>query len=171
MKKSLLNLQDALAYLLNQFYDAEKKLQQTVADCTVHISSPALRKEIETYAERSNDKIAKLERSFNYLMEEPEPHHSGAMDKMLENVFQSITHTSESLRDAMIIHCFQQICHHKIAGYGTARAMALEMELEVVGDLLTEILVWEKEADRALTRIALSEANLKAAKPKDLINT
>lgn len=166
-----MNLQDALAYLLNQFYDAEKKLQSTIVDCSVHITSPALRKELEKYAERSNDKITKLERTFNYLMEEPDPHHNGAMDKLLENIFQTITHTSESVRDAMIINCFQQICHHKIAGYGTARAMALEMELEVVGDLLTEMLVWEKETDRALTHIALSETNLKAAKPSDLINT
>jgi ferritin-like metal-binding protein YciE len=171
MKKSLLTLQDALAHLLNEFYAAEQKIQQTVSDCSMHISSPALKREIEKYGESSQDKITKLERCFNYLMEEPRPHDNEAMNIMLENVFQTITHTSESLRDAMIIHCFQQVCHLQIAGYGTARAMALEMELEVVGDLLTEILVWEKETDRTLTRIALSETNLKAAEPKNLINT
>ncbi len=171
MKKSLQNLRDALACRSNQFYDTEMKIQQTIADCLVHISSPTLRQEIEKYSERSNDKVTKLERTFNYLMQEPEPHTDAAMEKMLEEIFQMVTHTSENLRDVMIINCFQNICHHKIAGFGTARAMALEMELEVVGDLFTDMLVWEKEADRALTRIALSETNLKAAAPGDLINS
>lgn len=170
MKKSLQNLRDALTCLSNQFYQTETKLQETIAGCLDHISSPLLRQEIEKYGESSNDKITKLERTFNYLMQEPEPQCDEAMEKMLENVFQVITHTSDTLRDAMIVNSFQQICHHKIAGFGTARAMALEMELEVVGDLFTDMLLWEKEADRALTCIALSETNLKAAQPGDLIN-
>lgn len=168
MKKSLQNLQDALAYLVNQLYDTEKKVLQTIGDAKVHIASPVLRQEIEKYAESSNDKLTKLERIFNYLMEEPHVPHNEVVDHLMEGVFQMITHTSDAVRDVMIISCFQHICHNKIAGYGTARSMALELELETVGDLLSEIVCWEKETDRVLTRIALLETNLKAAEPSIL---
>jgi ferritin-like metal-binding protein YciE len=169
MKKSLVNLQDALAYLVTRLYNAERKSQKVIEDCSVHITSLKLKKEIQKYRESTSDKLTKLERVFNYLMQEPEHQDNEVMDKMLEDLYQTITHTSDALRDAMIISCLQQINHYKIAGYGTARAMALELELETVGDLFTDILRWEKQSDRAFTHIALGETNLKAAQPSELI--
>ncbi len=166
MKKSLVNLQDALAYRLNGLYDVEKKLQESIPDCLHHVGSPALLNEMQKYADSTRDKVTKLERVFNYLMEEPEIHPDEVMEKMIEDVYELVTHAAEPLRDALIISCLQNINHYKISGYGTARAMAMQLEFEKASELLNEILTWEKEMDQRLTLLAMEEVNVKAAEPK-----
>ena len=48
----------------------------------------------------------------------------------------------------------QRIEHYEIAGYGTAKAWAEELDLEDVVDLLDKTLDEEAEADEKLTAIA-----------------
>ena len=82
---------------------------------------------------------------------------------MLEETHDMLEYAStNSIRDAVMIGCIQTINHYKIAGYGTALAFAVDVKLNTVSDLLHEILEWEKETDRMLTKIALKEVNEKA---------
>ena len=62
----------------------------------------------------------------------------------------------------MLIGNLQAINHYKISTYGTAKAFATLLELQKVVDLLQEMLEWEKETDRAFTKIAMKEVNEKA---------
>ena len=165
MKKALSNLQEALGYQLKNLYDAEKKIQKALPECSEKATNPNLRNELKAYLESTFDKISKLERVFNYLMDSPTGRENLIMDKMLEDSRHILkVASSDPLRDVLIASCFQNIIHYKIAGYGSAHAMAMELELRTVTDLLHEVLMWEKQSDQTLTAIAVKELNVKATK-------
>lgn len=165
MKKGLSNLQEALGYQLKNLYDAEKKIQKALPECSEKATNPSLQKELKAYLECTFDKISKLERVFNYLVDSPTGRENLIMDKMLEDTHHILkVASSDPLRDVLITSCFQNIIHYKIAGYGSTHAMAMELDLRTVTDLLHEVLMWEKQSDQALTAIALKELYLKASK-------
>lgn len=164
MKTTLNNLNETLAYLLEGMYDAEKKLLKVVPDCLHLVTSRALKSEIKKYVESAADKRIKLKRIFSYLLAGPFGRKNKVIDRMLKEAGNILKFTSSpEVKDAMLIGCLQAINHHKISAYGTAKAFSVELELQAVTDLLTEVLEWEKETDQALTKIALKEVNGKAA--------
>jgi ferritin-like metal-binding protein YciE len=58
------------------------------------------------------------------------------------------------LRDLAIIGAAQRVEHYEIAGYGTARTLAEEMDHQDAADLLQETLDEEDQADETLTEVA-----------------
>jgi ferritin-like metal-binding protein YciE len=64
-----------------------------------------------------------------------------------------------SLRDAALIASAQKIQHYEIAAYGTAAALAGQLDLRDDQYLLHKSLEEEKEADMMLTRLAKAEVN------------
>jgi ferritin-like metal-binding protein YciE len=163
MKKIFLNLKEALIYQLKGLYDAEKKLQKKVLECTNKVTSATLKDEIKKYVNGTNTNIAKLERVFSDLSEDPTTRDNMIIDKMLEDLQHMLKYAaSDQLRDVLIISCIQNINHFKISGYGTACALALELELETISGTLHQMLSWEKQTDRILSKIAMEEVNAKA---------
>jgi ferritin-like metal-binding protein YciE len=63
------------------------------------------------------------------------------------------------LRDAAIIASAQKIEHYEIAAYGTAAALAGQLNLRDDQQILHQILGEEKAADVALTELAKKEVN------------
>lgn len=163
MRPALKTLHEALAYQLEGLYDAEKKLQKAIPNCLGKITASSLKSEMEKYLGSAADKRTKLKRIFSYLLVDRFGKKNKVIETMLEETHDILEYTStNSIRDAVMIGCVQTINHYKIAGYGTALAFAMELKLNTVSDLLHEILEWEKETDRTLTKIALKEVNEKA---------
>ncbi|MGK7389944.1 MAG: ferritin-like domain-containing protein [Candidatus Cyclobacteriaceae bacterium M2_1C_046] len=164
MKNSIDNLHEALVFLVNRMYDAERKLQKSLPRCLNHATTNTLVYEIKKYNESSDDKLTKLERVFNYLMVEPTEINNKPFDILLEDL-DKISHlsSSEFIKDTLIISCLQNLIHYKISVYGAARTYASELELETPADLLREILEWEKEKDKILTKLAVTKVNIKDA--------
>jgi ferritin-like metal-binding protein YciE len=75
---------------------------------------------------------------------------------------------SEEVMDAAIIAAAQKIEHYEISSYGTARAYALQLQLNDVAKLLETTLNEEYDADDSLTTLALSDVNLEAEISADL---
>lgn len=71
---------------------------------------------------------------------------------------------SNEVMDAAIIAAAQKIEHYEISSYGTARAYALQLQLNDVAKLLETTLQEEYDADDSLTVLALSDVNLEAEK-------
>jgi ferritin-like metal-binding protein YciE len=69
---------------------------------------------------------------------------------------------SEDVLDAGLIATAQRIEHYEIAVYGTLRTYAEQMGLDEDADLLQETLDEEKEADKALSELAIECVNLEA---------
>ncbi len=64
--------------------------------------------------------------------------------------------------DAGLIHTAQAVEHYEIARYGNLKTWAKQLGLEKAVLLLEQTLQEEGAADKALTKIALSAANIKA---------
>jgi ferritin-like metal-binding protein YciE len=54
----------------------------------------------------------------------------------------------------LLIAAAQRIEHYEIAGYGTAKTLAAQLELRDASDILDETLSEEGKADKLLTKIA-----------------
>jgi ferritin-like metal-binding protein YciE len=62
--------------------------------------------------------------------------------------------TEEPLTDLAIIAAAQRVEHYEISGYGSARAIAMQLGNETVASLLEETSEEEKAADTKLNEIA-----------------
>jgi ferritin-like metal-binding protein YciE len=69
---------------------------------------------------------------------------------------------SDEVMNAAIIAAAQKIEHYEISSYGTARAYALQLQLNDVAKLLEATLKEEYDANDSLTVLALSDVNLTA---------
>jgi ferritin-like metal-binding protein YciE len=67
------------------------------------------------------------------------------------------------LRDAGLIASAQKLEHYEIAAYGTAAALAGQLELRDDQRMLHDSLEEERKADAALTKLAKGEVNQDAA--------
>lgn len=157
-KKYLNTLNDALAFQLNNMYYAEQKLGPEIALCCRFTDFIHLQSEMDKYIEQSSYKMSKLERIFNYLMEEPGGQPNPIIDKMLEDTHAVLRMAgSARLRDVMLTSSLLAINHYKTGVYSCAQLIALELEIETVSDLLAEIVHWEKDTHKSLSRIALEK--------------
>lgn len=169
MQPAISNLTEALAYQLNDLYDAEKKLQEAIPSCLDKVKSPSLKQELKQYGESCRDKLAKLERVYNYLMKEPGDNRSKVMDKLIENTKGMLASSmTNEMKDVMLTACLHTINHYKIAGYSTALIFAEQLELDKAVDLLSEILGWEREKHSGLLNVAVYDVNTKASEYKKL---
>jgi ferritin-like metal-binding protein YciE len=164
MKKTLANLQDAFVDQLKGLYDAEIKIEKALGNCIANATSNSLKNELKKYSDSTEIKIEKIETMFDELDLKAAKRDNVIMDKMLEDLDHMLQFTSiGQVRDALIISCIQSINHFKISGFGTGHAIAVELDKYTIATLLQEILTMEKLADKALTKIAINEVNIKAA--------
>ncbi len=156
MKISLTNLTDALVFLLKGLYDAERKLQKAIPPCSDGIKSESLRRVVDNYYDSAGNKILKLERVFNYLMTEPQGRSHDVMEKMIDHTHRLLrAAANDRIRDVILLTCIQNINYYKIAGYRNALLFSVELGLDNVSDLLTDILEWETEASREFAEASL----------------
>jgi ferritin-like metal-binding protein YciE len=69
----------------------------------------------------------------------------------------------DDLRDAGLIASAQKLEHYEIAAYGTAAALAGQLDLRDDQRMLHDSLEEERKADAALTKLAKGEVNQDAA--------
>jgi ferritin-like metal-binding protein YciE len=157
-RKHFHTLNDALAFQLSSMYDAEKKVQQGMAQFCNFTNFIHLQNEIEKYIEQSSYKIIKLERIFNYLMEEPDGKTSNIVSMILQEIAANVKNAaSPRLRDIMLTSSFLAMNQYKLGIYSCAEIVALELEVETVSDLLHEIVNWERDTNKSLSKIAMEE--------------
>lgn len=154
--KRISNLNDALTYLLRRLYDAEGMLKDAIQKCSKHVKSEMLKAELMDYADSSRNKIIKLERAFNYLMKEPAGEKNVILRKMISDTQDMLKIvTTDETRDVMLLSCIQSINQYKMAGYRTALAFSIELQLDSVVDFLHEMVEWERKAERVFSKIIL----------------
>ncbi len=164
MKPVLNDLNKALTYQLEGMYDAEKRLQKFIPGYVKLATSRALKAEFKNYLESTADKRTKLKRIFSYLLAGPFGRKNKAVDKMLKDAKDFAKFASvPQLRDVILIASLQDISQYKISSYTTAKAFAMELGLDQVFELLSEILAWEKNTNESLSKMALKGMTKKVA--------
>ena len=153
---TLNSLHDVFVEQLGDLYSGEKQLVSALPAVASAATSPELREAIEDHLAETQQHVTRLEQVFTAL-DEPYP----TMQKCegMEGIISEGEHVLRSggsgpAKDAAIIAQAQRVEHYEIAGYGTAKAMAKELDLSTVQDLLDATLTEEANADQTLTKIA-----------------
>lgn len=149
------SLRDVLYEELGDLYSAESQLLDALPRLAAASHSPALRRAFEHHLEETTEHKRRLAQAFADLGAEVPDHTCKAMQGLIgesNNVIES--RGDPSALDAALIGAAQRVEHYEIAAYGTARALAGELELGSITPLLDDTLAEETSADKRLTRIA-----------------
>lgn len=167
MKTNIKSLNDALSFLLQGLYSAEKALVEEFASCCSQVSSPKIKREIQVYTSSCSGKMLKIERIFNYLLKDTLSRQNDVITAMMNETHSMLNATSNShLRDVMSVACVQNINAYKISSYRSAYLIAVELELDTVTDLIQQILEWELETRKSLSALSIEEFNKSQTAPK-----
>jgi ferritin-like metal-binding protein YciE len=150
---------------LKDIYWAEKHLVKALPKFKKAATSPELAACFEKHTQETQIHIETLEQVFELLEEKAATKKCEAMAGLLEEAEGIIDDTDEGtmVRDAGLILAAQKVEHYEIATYGTLRVFAENMGHTEVVNLLQQTLDQEKATDLALTQVAETLVNEKAA--------
>jgi ferritin-like metal-binding protein YciE len=161
--KTMTTLEDLFVHELKDIYHAEKQLVKALPKMAKAATSEKLREGFEEHLEQTKGQVERLEQIFQIMELEPRGSKCEAMEGLIEEGGEILEEDLEdALRDAALIGAAQKVEHYEIASYGTLAAFARHMGLSEAEELLRETLEEEKQTDQKLTKLALSEVNLKA---------
>lgn len=149
---------------LKALHNAELQVLRAIPKLAMAASDETLRETLAHQGHQAQEHIACIERLLGELDETPKGRKSAAMEGMLkDSVAMMKDKRDSSALDAALIAHAQDIEHFQIAKYGTVRAWARRLGYDNQARKLEDCLREETEADRALTQIAESAVNLRAA--------
>ncbi len=149
---------------LKDIYWAEKALTKALPKMIKKATSSELIEALENHLEETEQQVLKVEQVFEIIGKKPQAKKCAAMEGLIKEAEEIMSETDQgAMRDAGIIAAGQKVEHYEIATYGTLRTFAQTLGLDDAAAILEEILEEEKAADEALTDIAVSTINLKAA--------
>jgi ferritin-like metal-binding protein YciE len=147
---------------LKDLFNAENQLVKALPKLAKAADSEDLRAGFEKHLEQTKGHVERLETIFKSMDENPKGKKCKGMEGLVEEGSEAIEEYEGSVRDVALIGAAQRVEHYEMAGYGTAVALAKQLDEDKHASLLEKTLEEEKETDAELT--ALSETiNAEAA--------
>jgi ferritin-like metal-binding protein YciE len=135
-------------------YDAENQLVAALPELARKASTSDLRTAFENHLEETRGHVKRLE-EIRSQIGITERTRCEAMAGLIKEGAEVTRATGDPAAiDAALIAAAQRVEHYEIAGYGTARTLALELGFDDAESLLSETLGEEAKADELLTKIA-----------------
>ena len=157
------SLDDLFLYQLEDLFDAENRMVKALPKMIDAASTPELKQAFEYHVTQTHDHADRLRTVFMQLGRKPEGETCEAMKGLLREAEEMIEARGDpAVKDAALIAAAQRIEHYEIAGYGTARSLAMHLGHTEAARLLQTTLEEERQADRTLTEIAETEVNARA---------
>ena len=151
----LKSLEDLLLHELKDLFSAENQLVKALPKMAKAATNEELKAGFEEHLEQTKGHVERLEEIADMLGKKLTGHKCKAMEGLVEEGGELISEdAADAIRDAGLIGAAQRVEHYEIAGYGTARALALHLGHEEIAELLEQTLDEEKETDRKLTELA-----------------
>lgn len=161
-------LHEAFLEELADIYNAEQQLLKALPRMAKAAESDDLREAFEMHLEETQTHADRLNEAVEKLGETLKRKKCKAMEGLLaEGKEMMEEHKGEPTIDAVLIAAAQKVEHYEIASYGTVCAWAELMGHDEVVELLSETLDEEKEADKKLTKIAETVANIEGQSEND----
>ena len=148
------SLEDVLHEQVLDLFSAEKQLVAALPKVADAATSPELKGAIKEHLEETKTHVKRLEEVQGILGVSGATTCKGMQGLLAEGEEVIGKGGDPTAKDAAIIAGAQRIEHYEIAGYGTARTLAGELDHGDVEKLLGETLDEESAADRLLTKIA-----------------
>lgn len=157
------SLQGLLVEQMRDLLSAEKQLVQALPKMAEAAQSPDLQQALQEHLAVTETHVSRLEEAFEELGEDARAKKCKGMEGLIEEGQEMIKEDGEpEVKDAGLIAAAQRVEHYEIAAYGTVEALARQLGLERVAELMDATLSEEKEADQTLTEIAESHINQQA---------
>ncbi len=181
--EKIIDLKDLLKHEILDLYSAEEQIIEGLPKMIEKANDPQLKEALSTHLEATKRQKDRLENIKATLIEGNREEDNGFFTNLFGGTnsvkckgTEGLIKEAEKLMgeemtpeamDAAIIGAAQKIEHYEIAGYGTARAYAVELNLDYVAMQLEETLDEEYEADDLLTDLAVGQLNIDAENADD----
>jgi Mn-containing catalase len=149
-------LKELLIEQMQDLLSAENQLVSALPNMVSAAKSPKLREAFEKHLEQTQNHVERLQQAFELLGEEGEAKTCRGMAGLIqegEEVIQEHRDGDEMTSDLALAAAAQKVEHYEIAGYGTARTLAMQLDERDVARLLSHTLGEEERADFLLTEI------------------
>ena len=157
------SLEDLFLTQIEDLYDAEKRIVQALPKMADAAHTPELKQAFADHLDQTREHVERLDTIFRQLGRTPERETCEAMKGLLREGEEMMSAKGDPfVRDAAIISAAQRVEHYEMAGYGTARSLAMHLGHTEAARLLQTTLQEEEAADRKLTEIAETEVNARA---------
>ncbi len=143
---------------LKDLYSAESQLLKALPRMAKNATSETLSEALTQHLAETEAQVERLDRIGENLGLKLSGKKCKAMEGLIEEGKEVLeAEGEEHLLDLAIIAAGQRVEHYEISSYGSARALAEQLGLGEVVDLLQETLDEESAADEKLTEIAEGE--------------
>jgi ferritin-like metal-binding protein YciE len=157
-------LDDLFLDTLKDIYYAEKQITKALPKMAKAAQSPELKAGFEQHLEETEGHVERLEQVFELI---GKPARGKTCEAILGIIEEGKSIMDEfkgtAALDAGLVSAAQAVEHYEIARYGTLRTWADQMGLKEAVSLLDATLKEEVATDEKLSKVAISQVNLKAA--------
>ncbi len=150
-------LKELLIEELRDILHAENQLVKALPKMAKAAKNGKLKTAFQDHLEQTKGHVERLTQAFDLLGEQARPKPCKGMAGLVEEGQEVITEGKEKEEvpaDLALIAAAQKVEHYEISAYGTARAIAEQMERKDLVKLLTKTLEEEEKADQLLTELA-----------------
>ena len=149
------SIQDVYADHLADLLSAEKQLVAALAEMAGASTDKKLTQAFTNHLEQTERQLERLEEVVGTSPIDVPERTSVAMKGLIREVHAVIgAEGPGDVKDVALIAAAQRIEHYEIAVYGTARALADQLDLRDARELLSETLEEEGQTDELLTKLA-----------------
>jgi ferritin-like metal-binding protein YciE len=154
------NFKDMYIAELQELVSVEDQLAEGLLRMAGVASHPALKEALIHHREETQIQKERLDSILRKHGDDSQAHTDQAMQALVKETEKMLgCLKGNDLRDAGLIASAQKLEHYEIAAYGTAAALAGQLELRDDQQLLHESLEEEKRTDVALTQLAKGKVN------------
>jgi ferritin-like metal-binding protein YciE len=162
--KDIKTMKDLFREQLRDIYYAEQQIVKNLPEMAEKASDPALKAGFQKHLDETRGHVQRLEQVFGTLGEEVQGTDCEAIDGILKEAHHVVSNIADkNVRDAAMLAAAQAVEHYEISRYGTLIAWAKELGLSTAVSPHEKTLGEEKATDKALTDIAESRLNRRAA--------
>ena len=156
----LATFRDMFIAELQELVSVEEQLTECLQRMEDAASHPALKDALARHGGETRMQLDRLVAILQKHGADPKAHTDQAMQALAKEAEKMLTLLKgNDLRDAGLIASAQKLEHYEIAAYGTAAALAGQLELRPEQKVLHRSLEEEKKFDMLLTKLAKGEVN------------
>jgi ferritin-like metal-binding protein YciE len=157
------SLNDVFMHELRDIYDAEHRIADALPKMAGAAHAPRLQQAFTRHHEETKTHIARLEKVFQTLGEEPKRSTCEATKGLVQEGEEAVKAKGDGAAiDAALTAMANKVEHYEIASYGTLRSMANELGRADVAELLQRTLDNEYATDRKAEDLAEEKINPQA---------
>ena len=158
------NFKDMYIAELQELANMESQIDialKRMADASSH---PSLKRELLRHRGETKEQSKRLQSILQNHGAKQRAHTDQAMEALVNETQKMLSLLEgDDLRDAGLVASAQKLEHYEIAAYGTAAALAGQLDLRDDQRMLHDSLEEERKADAVLTKLAKGEVNQDAA--------